>query len=326
MEIMLGLDPEFVVRSGRRVVLAHEVGIEPKSEGATHFRDGANLEINANASKCRETLVYNFHLAVHKAQAALPAGHTLDTKAAYRVTRKAIALAPVDAKEFGCYPSLDAYTGQQKVVDLNGDIHTKRYAGGHMHFSTGAISPADFKKKYGEAMAPATKNAWDALVSPEGQRKFVKFCDQFIGGPLTFLFDDKRQFERRKYYGQAGEYRSQTYAAEYAGVEYRTPPPQLFNHPALISLFFGVGRTIAQTFDEQCKAWDESRESALRQAINTGEGIRHFLMDMPGWYTVKQLVALKKRDEIHTFHRPNVLREPGFQLKGWEHYRALWNI
>lgn len=339
MTVWLGMDPEFqVLDKNKKPVLAHEVGFEQK-KGETFmsaFRDGANVEINTEANTCRESLSSYFVNSLEFAKSKLPAGYTIGAQAAWPVTLKQVRSAPPDVREFGCKPSRDAYTGETKIPALDGSTHKRRYAGGHLHMSVQNVAPEVFFKTTGREMGVNDRNLWDSLIDPLGQRKYVKLLDWFIGLPCTFIWDDDGQFQRRKWYGQAGEYRSHFYGKAkedkdgnnrfpYAGVEYRVPPPQLFNHNAPLTLMFGVARHIAMNFAHYSARWDSemaSKEEALHMAINKGKGVEALLTPVPGWYSLENLAKLKVKPEMHQF---DLSRSSATSSMGWAYYTGnVW--
>lgn len=89
------------------------------------------------------------------------------------------------AQLFGCSESFNAYTNQ--VNEVGKSDYTLRTAGGHIHI--GYDKPT-------------------AKISTE----LIKAMDLFLGVPSILLDTDK---ERRKMYGNAGEFRHKSYGVEY---------------------------------------------------------------------------------------------------------------
>lgn len=321
MAVSVGCDPEFTVLDPDGLpVPAHSVGIELKETskikpyGSVAFRDGYNVEVNLdNGRVCRAQLLNGIAVTVGAIRAALPKGYTLTAKAAYQIrVEEQMKDAPPDVTEFGCSPSKDAYTGEDKVVVLQAYTHPWRYAGGHLHF--GDLAYGYNPTLYGSDPCSAIK---DRTKNP----LLVKLFDKYIGVPLAVLFNDDAQWERRKYYGQAGEYREQNYGNA-SGVEYRVPPPELFNHPSLISLFSGLGRAIITNFKSLSEAYDPALDSAVIRAINTGEGAKELLQTVPKWYAPETILALAERQEIRTLRCD---KEPEGH-KGWNDYAIEWGL
>jgi hypothetical protein len=207
--------------------------------------------------------------------------HKLVAAAAVKINlKKDLKGAPEDVMQFGCEPSYCAYELEAKIPLIDAISHPYRYGGAHMHFG----------------YTPMPQLAW--MKTESNHPQFIKLMDRYAGIPLSYLFDSKQSFMRRRFYGQAGEYRSQKYGKNLhqVGVEYRTPGPELWNAPWVASYVMGVGRYIGMHFKQMAKTWDKSLEDDLRLAINTGEGVKKMLKYalLPGYHECpKDFRALK---------------------------------
>jgi hypothetical protein len=271
----------FFVDKDGRAVSAHRLLPDKtkkrKVGDCSVFRDGYAAEINVPAVGCRESLAY-FVFGTHKYLRDLASkhGYRLATTPMVPISLADLADAPEDVLTFGCEPSWDAYTGDVKIPPLDGRTHPYRYAGGHMHLGER------------ELYAPL----W--LRKAEAVQTYVRWLDLFVGLPLTLWFDRPELYARRQYYGQAGEFRYQTYPNNYVGVEYRTPGPELWNHPAVASFAFGVMRYLYQNFATM-PAWDHALDDDLRDAINNGGSCGpRLLRECPYWYSPDQILHLAK--------------------------------
>lgn len=268
-----GTDPEYLITTllGRPVP-AHTLGFGNKDHKKTlvssggdgwesrAFRDGYMLEVNVQPSTCRQTLTYRVQRALRALKKSLPVGYKLVPKPAVKINlQKDMKGAPADVLQFGCEPSLCAYELEEKRPVIDAIDHPYRYAGGHLHFG----------------YYPSGLLEW--MLDKDKHPRFIKLCDRYIGVPLTYLFDSKATFLRRRFYGQAGEYRSQQYGKDkkQVGVEYRTPGPEVWNAPWVASYALGVGRYIAQNFKD-CTL-DKTMNDDIRAAIDTGEGVEKLL-------------------------------------------------
>jgi hypothetical protein len=258
---MLGTDPEFLIVDSRgKPVPAHKAGMPDKQhklvlqpDESWCFRDGYMVEINLAPNQCRQTMGHRMARALRRLEAMLPPGHHLRSRSAVKINlAKDMKNAPDDVKQFGCEPSWDAYTGETKTPPIDAMTHPWRYAGGHLHFS-GDTAVAQAKGK----------------PTPE-LRKIVKLMDLYIGLPLTCVFGNKLTYQRRKFYGQAGEFRPQSYGHNAYGVEYRTPGPEVWRAPWVASFAMGVGRDICRQVTTL--AFDDKIADDLQDAINTGAG------------------------------------------------------
>ena len=305
----LGSDPEgfFLTRAGQ-ARSAHRVF--PRvgkhdghlmGDGGRISRDGAVFELNPTATRCRETAYYNTAQLLRRVRAA---GRDYDYKVALvpaiKLSQKELKALPEEARYFGCEASLNAYTGETTQIDIDDPAtHPYRYAGGHMHISF-ASSPTD----------------------QASNDKLVKLWDLFLGVPLTYLFDSPETFLRRRYYGQAGDYRPQKYNDQY-GLEYRVPGPELFANSVSFSLAFGVLRLCVSDkarLYPYLKGVDSAR---IQEAINLGQNIPDLLeyIDsigwMTSWYTSRVLADLKKWLRTHRKNNP-----AWFGIESWARQKA----
>lgn len=293
-----GTDPEYlIVNKLGRPIPAHKAGFGdkehkmilrtapyggPKEWESRAFRDGYMVEINIKPDRCRQIVTYRMRRAVVAVQHKLPAGYRLAAIPAVRINlEQDMKNAPEDVKQFGCKPSYDAYELEAKIPPIDAMTHPLRYAGGHLHFGYSG------------------ENSLGWMKDKEQHPKFVKMMDLYVGLPLTYLFDSKQTFQRRRFYGQAGEFRSQKYGkgTTQIGVEYRTPGPEVWNSPWVASFAMGAGRYIGMNLKKVWKRWDKGIEADLVAAINTGEGVEKLLKlaVLPGYHEYPAtFLALKK--------------------------------
>ena len=272
----MGADPEFViVDAAGNPLPAHMFGIPDKNNPVKAFspdgsdvgfyhRDGYNVEINPYPARCREALSQRIHFLLKAVQATLPPGLTLAPISSYNIDLGSLAGAPPDVQEFGCEPSFDAYNGgEPKTCILNGMTHSRRYCGGHIHLSQGDMDRGGF------------------LGDKSEHPQFIKEMDRYVGVVIAYLLRSESQFDRRRHYGQAGEYRTQKYSNGTVGVEYRTPPAEMWAHPFAAHLAFGIARWVVEQHTFLKNGWDRWSEPITRNAINTGEGLENLLPTIP---------------------------------------------
>lgn len=285
--MFFGTDPEtFILDEGGKSVPAHMrlpgkaspvgVAMNGKKKGYfSFFRDGYAVEVNVSPSSSIIELIYKVQAAYDALRTfVLREGEHLTTRPAVPVDWSKMEGAPPDVLETGCDPSEDAYTGKQKFPSMDPKSNPDRMAGGHMHFSA-------FKRR-GEAVTP-----W---AMKEHIPTKVKQLDLHVGLPLTFLFPTREGFNRRTFYGQAGEFRFQDYGNA-SGLEYRVPTPEIFSHPAIASLAFSSAKATLERVHE----WDTCMEEDLRGAINFGIDMEKLLRPLEGVY---DLSLLKKAKEL----------------------------
>jgi len=123
-----------------------------------------------------------------------------------------------EAREFGCAPSRNNYTGKESVIKVNPSKYGYRSAGGHVHL--GASKTSDL----GKCLRSETK-----LV--------VQILDYVLGNTCVMMDRDPSQIERRKVYGRAGEYRLPKH-----GLEYRTLSNFWIRSFQLMHMVYGFAR------------------------------------------------------------------------------------
>jgi hypothetical protein len=138
------------------------------------------------------------------------------------------------------------------------------------------------------------------LSEKEMVQRAILAMDQYIGAPLSYILGSPALWRRRKVYGQAGEFRLQTYGCEdgtLAGLEYRTPGGGVWYNQAIASMALGIGRAIIQNLHQ----WKPKVPlDALRHAINTGEDLEDVLVNAPRFYTVNDLKAARAEQRFRT--------------------------
>ncbi len=259
------------------------------------FRDGYALEFNLTPGTCRALMSNEMGVLLNMAKSHLPKGYTLTTKTTVKVDQRTLGDVPPDCQIFGCDPSIDAYTGQERRPDVDPLIYPCRHAGAHMHTSF------------------STANREDRLF-------FIKTCDLFIGLVDAYFFDSDDERLRRKIYGRAGECRLPEYETEtlvewgigdrkdvyettmVPGVEYRVPCSQLWNDHRLAGLMFGVMRTLLGKQQQLKKQWRPEWEPEIQRQINECKVDPKWLQTVPEFYTPELLKAIKESGEFHKFN------------------------
>lgn len=300
--MLLGADPEFFITSPEGFVSASEVfpekheplkpysdryGAPFTSNGYTKlFRDGFGVEVNVQPRSCRAILSNDMSNAIKDIRYLVKKKNPdwdITSIPTAEVSYDYIQKLPEDVKKFGCDPSFNAYSERKEFIDLNGEVHTLRYAGGHMHFG------------YDSA-----KDGYNCPLTEENKKKeaflLVKLLDLTVGLPLSIIFADKAEFLRREFYGKAGEFRFQPW-----GIEYRTPSPRIWNHVVLAGLAFGTGRSIIKNYSTWKEKWDSllrmrpSLEKDLQNAINFGDGGEDLLQEVAYFYNKSIISFLKEK-------------------------------
>jgi hypothetical protein len=249
--------------------------------GRLIFRDGFAMEINSIPQSCRAYIWEDVASALKAARSLfqIPAHIEFSTRPYVDIREhlKDVDTWPQDLKVLGCHPTLDAYTGDRKEIRRDPLTIPFRTCGAHMH-----ISEVHHVTQYTHT-----------------SQMFIKLCDLFIGLPLTVLFGDEMEFERRTLYGTAGEYRMQEYPSGARGIEYRTPSTRMYCHPAVMGLCFAIMRgLISKHFGKLMESWNPAIEKPLRKAINTGQGALEMFEDMQKMYNFADFTRPSVEDRL----------------------------
>lgn len=301
--MLIGTDPEFFIldTKTKEVKSASEVFPDKKDPwmpvrstrlpmkwfsylGTNIFRDGFGVEINVPPSACRETLTCYVMEALRDVKTKVrdfnPDWDVISDPTV-GISMEYLEKLPDDVKQFGCDPSWNAWTESEERIELNGAAHLLRYAGGHMHFGSSERSNVIYPN-------------WTNSEARKRVFQLIRLFDLTIGLPLSLIFNHEDEFLRRKYYGRAGEFRFQPH-----GVEYRVPSPRIWNHSAIASLVFGVGKNIIYEFNTWVKKWEtlsKSRpnfEDDLILAINEGKGGEELIQEVTYFYNKSVIDFLK---------------------------------
>lgn len=216
MTVKIGCDPEVFVKNPntRQFVCAHNMIPGTKAEphrvpnGAVQV-DGMALEFNIDPAETREQFVGNVQ-SVFKTLEEMVPGYNVIVKPTAQFTREVFEASPDVAKELGCEPDYNAYTGEKNIKPNNKVMY--RTASGHVH-----IGWTDGEDPFGASHF-------------EDCRLIVRECDATLGIMSTLFDHDKR---RRNLYGKPGAFRPKSY-----GVEYRVLSNQWLNSPELMGWVF----------------------------------------------------------------------------------------
>ena len=242
--ILVGCDPEIFVKREGQFVSAHGLiegnKQEPKRvpRGAVQV-DGMALEFNINPAATEQQFVGNVK-AVMQTLANMVPGYELAPVPVAHFSKEYIESQPPVARELGCEPDFNAYTGG---VNLKPDAERPmRTASGHVHI--GWTKDQDiFSQDHIEACHAA-----------------VKQCDIVLG--LASLFYDS-DTERRSMYGKAGCLRYKPY-----GVEYRTlSNAWLLSEERMAWVFRNTKRAMEMLFAGKALFQDAEQKGVDIQAI-----------------------------------------------------------
>lgn len=262
--ILVGADPEIFVKKHDTFVSAYGL-IEGDKEnplkvekGAVQV-DGMALEFNIDPASSEAEFVGNV-THVMKTLASMVPDYTLAPVPVADFPLEYIAAQPPKARELGCDPDFNAYTGNVNTKP-NGD-RPMRTAAGHVHI--GWTSGQD-------TLSTSHMAACHAVA---------KQCDIVLGLASLFYDDDVR---RRSMYGNAGCVRYKPY-----GVEYRTlSNAWLLSEERMAWVFRNTKKAMDMLFDgkalfQEVKALGVNVEEIINNSDkDAAEGlIRRFNLEM----------------------------------------------
>lgn len=196
---LFGCDPELFVldETGKPVpaLMIPGTKTEPfKVKGGAVQRDGFAAEFNIDPVRTFADFNRNISTVMAELEKFLPAGYTLSAQASAHFDPAVFDAAPDDAKELGCSPDFDAWTGQANTPPECLDDPYMRCAAGHLHIGwTEDMDLGDIQH---------VMNC----------RDLVKQLDWWLGGWSVRVDTDAT---RRRLYGKAGACRYKPYGVEY---------------------------------------------------------------------------------------------------------------
>lgn len=199
--LTFGADPElFVINSDEEFICPEMIpGTKEEPflvEGGAVQRDGMAAEFNIDPVTNYKDWSENISGVQKQLSEMLPSGCKLVATPSATFSKKVWDNAPEDARELGCSPDYNAWTGNLNPPPQRDSTDTTAVAGGHIHFGwTKDANPSDIQ------FASACCD-------------LVKQLDWYLGA--WSLRADKDKI-RRNLYGKAGSMRFKPY-----GVEYRT--------------------------------------------------------------------------------------------------------
>lgn len=200
---LIGADPElFMFRDGAPVS-AHETFPGTKSKpfpvnGGAIQVDGTAAEFNIDPAATFEQFTHNIDSVIAEMRNYLAPNEELRTESVVVWPEEYFAGLPFVARELGCMPDFDAWTGRRNPKPSLKAQPTLRTAAGHIHI--GFTTDADMR---------------DPRHIINCQR-MIRLMDWHVGTWASSI--DAAGATRRQLYGKAGACRYKTY-----GVEYRTP-------------------------------------------------------------------------------------------------------
>lgn len=289
LSIYMGCDPEFFFKGkDNQVVGADKIlpeeGLKVYSDRdyeGTPYKDvkfvidGVQAELHPRPQTCRAYLANEISTCFKVMQAELKKKHkdvSIGFEQSVKLTKEELASMDEKYKKLGCSPSKNAYSNEAavKLSKMDTTKHLQRSAGGHIHLGFGGY--ATVKR-----------------VMQEEPDDLVKMLDIIVGNTCVLLDRDPGNKERRKLYGQAGEYRQPKH-----GFEYRTPSNFWLKSYPLMSFVFGMARLAVELCADikNSKLYKEAFFNAVdieqvRKAINTN----NYALALKNFYAISELIS-----------------------------------
>lgn len=195
-----GCDPELFVKNKEGVYVSAE-GLIPGTKAEPFKVNRGAVQVDGMAAEFNIDPVDNFAdwnqniaTVLSQLQAMLPDGFTLDYAPAVRFDKEVFDSSPDIAKELGCTPDFNAWTGSVNPPPELPDDPYLRTASGHIHI--------------GWTEGEDVTNLQHLINCQD----LVKQFDWYLG---AWSCTQDTNPERRKLYGQAGACRYKDYGVEY---------------------------------------------------------------------------------------------------------------
>lgn len=222
VNMTIGSDPEaFLMQNGR--IIGSERAIKyPLKTAAGHeavVKDGVQIELHPLPSGSPSLLVGSLSSCFKVLRSHLDSnypGIRVAFDEVVEVDQDEFNALSHDARILGCQPSKNFYGLKPENIDR--EKYRTRAAGGHLHLGLWGL-PGIYNKTDNE------------LVN------LVPLLDIFVGNTGVLLDRDKGQVERRRMYGQAGQYRLPKH-----GLEYRVLSNFWLRHSSLVDLMYGMSK------------------------------------------------------------------------------------
>jgi len=195
----VGCDPELFVVNADGLPVCADMIPGSKAEpykvpfGAVQ-RDGMAAEFNIDPVTNFKDFDHHITEVMKSLKGFLPTGYSLLARPSVVFTPEEFNQAPDDAKELGCSPDFDAWSGEVNPPPHDPDNPYLRTASGHLH--------------YGWTSDASMSDVQHILNC----RDLVKQLDWYLGGWSLKTDNDST---RRRLYGKAGACRYKPYGVEY---------------------------------------------------------------------------------------------------------------
>lgn len=195
-----GCDPELFVVNDEGVFVSAE-GLLPGTKDEPYKVDGGAIQVDGMAAEFNIDASDNFNdfsdridTVMHQLKKHLPKGYGLRAQSSVEFSPEVWEKSPDKAKELGCTPDFNAWTGGVNPPPVAPDKPRMRCAGGHVHIG--------WRPDGDETNRDHVRHC----------RDLVKQLDWYLGGWSVRADTDPA---RRLLYGKAGACRYKPYGVEY---------------------------------------------------------------------------------------------------------------
>lgn len=247
-EFLIGADPEIFVTDARGALVS-AYGLVPGTKEAPYKVakgavqvDGMALEFNINPADNPKEFKDNLNTVMNKLEKMISPHYKFAIEPVAEFGLELINEQPKEARELGCMPDYNAYTGAPNPRP-NAEVDF-RTASGHVHVG------------------------WTKDVDPLHPEHFEACCwltkvlDAYLGIP-SLLWDGNAK--RRELYGKAGSFRPKPY-----GMEYRVLSNAWLKLPGPRGLVFGNTLKAIEALMEDNKVVDRKYYNHSAQEIIDG--------------------------------------------------------
>lgn len=241
--LKIGCDPELFLMGADRFISAHGMlsGTKEKPLPVPHGAlqiDGTAVEFNIDPAVTVQEFVDNIESVMKELKNRFPQFSLAPVPVAH-YTPEYFYTIPESARELGCNPDFDAWTGEMNIIE-EVENTTFRTGSGHIHLGWGEDFDVFSEEHFYKCMS------------------VVRQLDYYLG-MYTLLWDPDPT--RRKLYGKAGAFRPKPY-----GVEYRVPS----------NAWLAKNITTRFVFNAVQKAWEDLEAGKIAESAH-GDIARHLI-------------------------------------------------
>ncbi len=247
LKLKVGCDPEvFVHKEGSfhsawGLIKGDKLNPTPVNLGAVQV-DGMALEFNIDPANSEEEFKHNIDVVLAQLALMVPDYRIMAVPVA-NFGEEYIKAQPDEAKELGCNPDYNAYTGEENPRP-NADLPF-RTAAGHVHVG------------WTEDQDPHSDQHFSQCIAA------IKQFDVFLGIP-SIIYDSNTQ--RRGMYGKAGAFRPKPY-----GVEYRVLSNVWVGSAALQGWVYRATKAALEALEQGKELYREIGDEQINAIINNSD-------------------------------------------------------